>query len=71
MSWILKRYGWDEVSADQLKLTDKERQDLEPIMDAVVKQLVADPWVVLVLGLVGAYAGKIPPRKNKAKSNRA
>ena len=66
MSWLLNRYGW-KVNADTLKLTDKERQDIEPIMDAVVRQLVADPRVVLALALVGAYAGKIPPRPANAK----
>jgi hypothetical protein len=66
ISWLLNRYGW-KVNADTLKLTEKERQDIEPIMDAVVRQFVADPRVVLALALVGAYAGKIPPRPANAK----
>lgn len=66
MAWMLNRYGW-KITPDQLKLTEKERQDIEPIMDAVVKQLTADPRVILLLALVGAYAGKIPPKPAKAE----
>lgn len=68
MAFVLNRYGW-KVTPDQLKLTEKERQDIEPIMDAVVKQLTADPRVILLLALVGAYAGKIPAKPARPKAD--
>jgi hypothetical protein len=67
LALILNRFGGYNVTKEQLQLTDKERADIEPIMDVVVKQLIADPRVILALVLVGAYASKIPAKPAKAK----
>ncbi len=66
LSFVLNRYGYT-TTKEQLQLTDKERTDIEPIMDVVIKQLIADPRVVLGLVLIGAYMSKIPAKPARTK----
>jgi len=61
MAFALNKYGW-KVKRNDLKLTEEERKDIEPIMDIVVKDMIADPKILLALCLIGAYANKIPER---------
>ena len=66
-AFALNRYGWENtVKKEHLQLTEREVKDLEPIMDACVRDLVANPWIVLAFTLVGCYAAKIPPRPTKS-----
>jgi hypothetical protein len=69
MAFALNKYGWN-VKRGDLSLTEQERKDIEPIMDAVVRDMTADPKILLLLALVGAYASKIPDRPAKNDRDR-
>jgi hypothetical protein len=69
LAFALNRFGW-KVKRHELMLTEQERKDIEPIMDVVVKDMIADPRILLVLALAGAYAGKIPPKPEKPAKDR-
>ena len=70
LAWLLNRYGGynGTVKKSDLQLTEREVKDLEPIADEVAKRIMADPLIVLVIALVGCYAGKIPPKPEGKKS---
>lgn len=68
IAFFLNRQGWD-IDSDDLKMTDKEREQLEPVADECAKQLIANPWVLLAISVSAIYMGKIPPRPKKAQAN--
>lgn len=69
IAFFLNRQGWD-IDSDDLKMTDKEREQLEPVADECAKQLVANPWVLLAISVSAIYMGKIPPRPKQQRNEK-
>lgn len=55
----------EKMSVKDIRLTKEECKDIDPLMDATLKQLniQANPWILLMLSLTAAYATKFVNRK--------
>ncbi len=64
------RFSKIKIEADKLQLTEKQRKDLEPVCDQVVRQLNlnANPMVLLTISLGGLYAMNFMLQKSVAES---
>lgn len=50
-----------KIKADDLMMTSKQKEELKPMADAVLRELnvQASPTVLLCIGMVGIYAGNV------------
>lgn len=57
MCFVNNQFSKDKMKAKALKLTKEQKEELSPIADEAVKQLMlkASPLTVLVVSLVGIY----------------
>lgn len=69
IAFVNNKVSKQKISADSLTLTDKQRKDLEPVCDQVVRQLQlsANPVVLLTVSLGGIYAMNFMLQKNLSK----
>jgi len=58
-----------KVDSDKMKMTQRQKDDLAPIGDAVVKELNinANPVALLLIGLGGIYGGNLVMLRNEAE----
>lgn len=65
-NWLTK----DKIDSAKLQLTEKQRKDLEPLADAVVKylNLQANPVVLFLIGYGGIITMNLMLQKSLAKS---
>lgn len=56
-NWLNKK---NKLAIKDLKLTNDEKKEIDPLMDATLKQLNinANPLILLIISLVGAYSVK-------------
>lgn len=57
ISALNNRFSKTKINADSLRMDTKQRQSLEPVADAVAKQLAfeGNPIIVFFVGLIGIY----------------
>lgn len=62
LRFALNKWAGYDLNKEDLQLTEKEIIQLEPIANEVAKMIIANPALLLVLGLTGCYMGKIPTK---------
>lgn len=68
LSFILNRFAGYDTSAADLRLTEKDKEHLLPMANEMAKLIVANPFLVFGLSLMGCYLGRIPKKPAKKKA---
>lgn len=61
----------EKMTVKQMKLTKEEQKEIDPLMDATLKQLniAGNPLVLLIITLTASYAGKFMAVKLSSEEN--
>lgn len=70
LSFILNRFAGYDTNAADLRLSEKDKEHLLPMANEIAKMIVANPFLVFGLSLVGCYLGRIPKKPKRAKKEK-